>query len=267
MTKTNEFFIWFFTGLNGLGGWFIFFLLAAAAVIYILYDTSRRRLSATGWKMGVILLACLLLPVIIFRFSGIETQKSLEQFTEIFFYLGLLGGVLPPVLAAGYFVTFRGMATCTRGHQYDTSLGACPECRRIEEEERARMRPVQVQQPVYPPVNMQQQAPVRQAEPPRPSKPAAAAWLVGDGRNYQLYVGETSIGRGSSNDIQLGGDETISRAHAKISENNGHFRLYDLGAPNGTFVNGRRVREPQMVENGDEIRFGAQTTLRFTSGR
>jgi hypothetical protein len=267
MTKTNEFFIWFFTGLNGLGGWFLFFLLAAAAVIFILYDTSRRRLTASGWKMGVILLACLMLPVMLFRFSGIETQKSLEQFTEIFFYLGLLGGVLPPVLAAGYFVTFRGIATCVRGHQYDTSLGSCPECRRIEEEERARLRPIPMPQPAYQapmqPVGQQ----FRQPEPQRPSKPPAAAWLVGDGHNYQLFLGETCIGRGSSNDIQLGGDETISRAHAKISENNGHFRLYDLGAPNGTFVNGHRVREPQMIENGDEIRFGAQTTLRFTSGR
>lgn len=265
MTKTNEFFIWFFTGLNGLGGWFLFFLLAAAAIIFILYDTSRRRLPATGWKMGVILLACLILPVMLFRFSGLETQASLGQFTEIFFYLGILGGVLPPVLAAGYFVTFRGIATCTRGHQYDTSLGNCSECMRIEEEDRIRNRPVQFQQPVYSPSDGRQRSP-SSASIPKPNKPLAAAWLVGDGHNYQLSMGETTIGRGSTNDVQLA-NETISRSHVKIVENNGHFRLYDLGAPNGTFVNGHRVREPMMIENGDEIRIGTQTVLRFTSGR
>jgi hypothetical protein len=268
MEKTTDFFVWFLSGLNGLGGWFLFLLLALAAVIFMLYDISHRRLVATGWKMGVILLALLLVPIIIYRFSGTDTQLSLNPFKEAIFYLGMLGGVLPPVLAVGYYVTFRGIATCDHGHQYDIALGGCPECRRVEQIN----RPI-VNYPPQPVVNYQPQPPVtvipsqRDFSSTRPGKKYAPAWLVGNGHNYQLYKGETTIGRGSSNDIQITEDETLSRSHAKIVESNDHFRLYDLGSPNGTFVNGRRMREPQIIEHGDEIRFGAQITLRFTASR
>jgi type II secretory pathway component PulF len=48
MFATNAFFIWFFMGLNGLGGWIIFLLLALAAVVWIFYDSSKRK-SALAW--------------------------------------------------------------------------------------------------------------------------------------------------------------------------------------------------------------------------
>jgi hypothetical protein len=266
MQTTTDFFNWFFSGLNGLGGWFLFLLLAVTAIIFVLYDVSRRRLAATGWKMGIVLLAFLLLPAIIYRFSGVDTQRSLDQFKEVIFYLGLLGGILPPVLAAGYYVTFRGMATCERGHQYDTSLGGCPECMRIDEEIRLRKQPVVPIGPVggSAPVNRIPPTAIGPTQPPRRTAPA---WLVGSGHNFQLCQGETSIGRHSKNDIQISGDDTVGREHAKITESNGHFRLIDLGSQNGTFVNGRRLREPQLLDNGDEIRFGTGTILRFTSGQ
>jgi hypothetical protein len=258
MQTTTDFFTWFFSGLNGLGGWCLFFLLALAAIIFVLYDTSRRRLAATGWKMGVILITLLLLPVIIFRFSGIDTQASLLQFKELFFYLGLLGGILPPVLAVGYFVTFRGLVGCPQGHIYEASLGQCPECARAARPivQQVQMAPVPQSIPVLSPKPIQM--------PAQPVKPKVAAWLVArDGHSYQLSQGETTIGRHSTNDIQLAGDETLSRQHAKILEQNGHFRLYDLGAANGTFVNGQRLREPRILDHGDEIRFGDSTTLNF----
>jgi hypothetical protein len=269
MNTTTDFFNWFYSGLSGLGGWFIFFLLAAIAIIVILYDSSRRHLPATGWKMGVILVSCLLIPAIIYRFSSLDTRLSIAQFAEGIFYLGLLGGVIPPVLAAGYFVTFRGQVVCPRGHVYDgESLKACPECARID----AANRPVVVQafQQNFPPAQPAQVPVQQQPQPPqyvKPAKPKSNAWLVGSGHNYQLCRGETTLGRTSANDIQLTGDETVSRQHAKITEANGHYRLYDLGSANGTFVNGHRVREPMMLEHGDDVRLGDSLTLKFTSGQ
>jgi hypothetical protein len=256
MTATDSFYIWFYTGLGGLGGWFIFFLLALAGVVWVLYDSATRRLPATEWKLGVILTAALLLPAIIMRFSAPETQQSLSQFLEGIFYLGLLGGVVPPVLAVGYYVTFRDMVGCARGHVYERVLGECPECARLDQP----LGVVSSQPPIQEAGSGPQRGPI---SAPPPEKPKAQAWLVSERRNFQLNLDETTIGRSSRNDIQLTGDATVGREHAKIIEQNGHFRIYDLGSTNGTRVNERLVRQPVLLEANDVVQFGDHTTLRF----
>lgn len=262
MTATNQFFLWFYYGLNGLGGWFLFLLLGLGAVIWLLYDSSKRRLPALGWRMGIILVFLLILPAILFRFTVTDPSDinaPLAPFSEPIFYLGLLGGILPPVIAAGYFVTYQGLAGCPQGHLYDASLGACPECARIA----APPPVVEAYVPPLPPV----QPPVA-SPPPTPPKPKAQAWLVGsDGRSYQLNLGETSVGRSSQNDVQLSGDTTVSRQHIKIIEQNNHFRLIDLGSQNRTRVNGKVVRQPVLLEADDEIQLGDNTSLRFVTSR
>jgi hypothetical protein len=268
MTATNEFFNWFFYGLGGLGGWFIFLLLALIADVWLIYDSSKRRLPAVGWRIGVIILTLLILPALLYRFTVDPTdpvaaaKSPLAPYSEIIFYLGLLGGVLPPVLALGYFVTYRGMVGCTQGHVYETALGKCPEC--------ARQAPAPG--PIYIP-----QAPKEQVSssfrgdgpsvsPPPPSKPKVQAWLTAeDGHSYQLCAGETTIGRASRNDIQLPGDTTLSKEHVKIIEQNGRFQLIDLGSTNGTRVNGKLVRQPILLEPDDQIQFGDNTVVRFVT--
>jgi len=252
MIVTNAFYNWFYLGLGGLGGWFLFFLFAIAGLIYVLYDSNKRNLPANGWRLAVILTAALLIPAIIFRFASAGTQLTLLGFREVIFYLGLLAGVVPPVIAVGYFVNFRGMMGCPNGHVYDKALGSCPECAAL-------------QQPVAAPP--QQFAPPPSsgpAAPVAPPKPKTQAWLVTEtGRNYQLNLGLTTLGRSSRNDIKLEGDTTVSREHAKIQEQNGHFRLYDLGSKGGTRVNNRLVRQPVLLEKDDVIQFGDSTRLRF----
>jgi hypothetical protein len=267
VTATDSFFRWFYAGLNGLGGWFLFFVLAVAAVIWLFYDSSNRRLPAQGWRLGAILTAALLLPAIIFRFSGLETQDSLLPFVEWIFYFGLLGGVIPPVLAVGYYVSFRDLVGCREGHVYEASLGSnCPECARLA----AAAAPVGGRY-VAPPPSPLPAPVVPQAGPaPAPAAPKAPAWLVADtGRQYQLNAGDTLIGRGSQNDIRLTGDTSVSRQHAKIvMDTNGRFRLYDLGSTAGTRLNGRLLRQPELLEPDDEIQLGDGARLRFiTSGR
>ena len=268
MEVTNSFFLWFYYGLNGLGGWFIFLLIALATAIWLLYDSQRRRLPATGWKMGVILLAALIIPAILYRFTvdpldPTSISAPLFPFSEAIFYLGLLGGVLPPVLAIGYFLTFQGLTGCERGHVYEVALGTCPECNR----EMA---------PPPQPVSFNPPAPVRPYPPPEPPEPAplqprkpkAQAWLVSrDGRNYQLNQGETLLGRSSTNDIQISGDTTVGRQHAKILEQNGRFKIIDLGTKNYTRVNGRILREPMLLEPDDEIQCGDNSYFQFLTTR
>ncbi len=263
MNATNAFFIWFFTGLNGLGGWFIFLLFALAGVIWMFYDSANRRLKALGWRMGAVLLALLLVPAMIFRFSSAETQLSLDPFVETIFYLGLLGGILPVVLAIGYYVTYRGLTGCANGHVYDVALGSCPEC--VAHQAPAQAPVITPQQPYIP---AQQRRPEPSAEPLQPIKPKANAWLVSrDGKNYQLCQGETTIGRAPSNDIQFSGDTTVSRQHAKILEKNAHFHLVDLASTSGTKINGRTVRQPTMLEPDDEIQIGDNVMVRFVTSR
>ena len=56
----------------------------------------------------------------------------------------------------------------------------------------------------------------------------------------------------------------MSKEHAAIEKVGNAFLLKDLGSSNGTFVNGRRVRELRLKE-GDEIALG-NSRLVFHSG-
>jgi hypothetical protein len=266
MIVTSAFFEWFYYGFAGhLGGWIIFLLISLAAVIWLLYDSASRRLPATGWRMAVILTALLMVPAIIYRFTSvcvpvpvliICTNTQLASYAEVFFYLGLLGGVLPLMLAIGYYITYRGLTACPQGHIYEAVLGQCPDPSHNPP------RPVYVA-PAPAPVQ-QPQREYEPAAPPPPSKRKVQAWLTArDGHSYQLCQGETTIGRSLQNDVCIKGDATVGRQHAKIMEQNGRFILIDLGAKNFTRVNGRVVREQVLLQQDDELQLGDSTYLRF----
>ena len=261
MSATNEFFLWYYVGLGGIGGWLLFFLLALAAVIFVMYDSQKRRLPATGWRMGVILVALLILPTILYRFTvtdPTDVTSPLAPYVEIIFYLGLLGGILPPLIAVGYYVTFQGMMVCEDGHLYEAALGNCPDPSHVAAIPQPQPYPSPV--PEAAPSPMPSPGPA----PGPPPAPKAQAWLVAqDGHNYQLNMGETTLGRSSQNDIKIGGDSTVSRQHAKIIEQNNHFKLIDLGSANATRVNDRIVRQPVMLEQNDIVQLGENTVMRF----
>ena len=80
---------------------------------------------------------------------------------------------------------------------------------------------------------------------------------------YQLSAGVATLGRESSNQIQLL-DSEISRQHAEIRSDDGiHFQIADLQSSNGTFVNGTPISEHKL-EPGDRLNLG-NTTLIFES--
>jgi two-component system, cell cycle response regulator len=64
-----------------------------------------------------------------------------------------------------------------------------------------------------------------------------------------------SIGRDAICDVELM-DDFISREHAIITLQGGHFYLQDCGSLNGTFINDVRVKEIQRLVPGDAIRLG-----------
>lgn len=82
------------------------------------------------------------------------------------------------------------------------------------------------------------------------------------GRVYDLPDDATwIIGRGKSSDIVCE-DSLASRSHVKIECIGGSITVRDLGSRNGTFRNGRRIVEPQVLEDGDRIQVG-ETVFRF----
>lgn len=99
--------------------------------------------------------------------------------------------------------------------------------------------------------------------PPPPPPPAAAAWLLTeDGRSFQLTSGRVHIGRSSENEVHLTGDQTVSRRHAIIVEQDGEYALQDLGSRGGTYVNGDEITTV-VLEDGDIIQLGQHTRLQF----
>lgn len=68
------------------------------------------------------------------------------------------------------------------------------------------------------------------------------------------------VGRESREGLSLEGDEQVSRRHARLAPAEGGVLVTDLDSRNGTFINGRRLREPEVARSGDRIVIG-ETTL------
>ena len=86
------------------------------------------------------------------------------------------------------------------------------------------------------------------------------AWLEAGGEMHPVPDQGVTLGRSRRSDICLL-DESVSRRHAQITLEDGSFVLTDLGSRNGTFVNGRPVRQHHL-RDGDGIQV-ACSSLRF----
>lgn len=82
---------------------------------------------------------------------------------------------------------------------------------------------------------------------------------VDQGTQYQLGSERIGIGRGVRNEIRIL-DTEVSRQHAAIQLDKEIFYLADLGSSNGTFVNGKHVRQLEL-HDGDRIQIGRSVLL------
>jgi predicted membrane-bound spermidine synthase len=93
------------------------------------------------------------------------------------------------------------------------------------------------------------------------------AWLKVEsgfraGREVMLSKNETTIGRAESCDIGLFGDNAVERTHARIQLENNQYFLADAETTGGTFLNGRPIKKPTPLRDGDSIGVG-NCVLRF----
>src|SRR5215207_3063111 len=82
------------------------------------------------------------------------------------------------------------------------------------------------------------------------------------GEMHKIEGPELVIGRAVSAAVRLN-DDGISRRHCRVLSIGGQVIIEDLGSANGTLVNGEMIQQHALKE-GDKIRLGATTTLKFT---
>ncbi len=110
--------------------------------------------------------------------------------------------------------------------------------------------------------------PARNSAPPPPAPVSGHRTTVADqhqsrGMDYQpvqapIYRGEKhstviNIGRSADNDIVIQ-EESISRHHARLKQENGQWYLQDLGSTHGTFIDGHPVKEAVPLKEGAYIK-------------
>jgi len=71
-------------------------------------------------------------------------------------------------------------------------------------------------------------------------------------RVLELEGERTVFGRHPSCQVVLD-NEAVSRQHAQILENHGHYFLEDLKSRNGTLLNGKRIDAPVELHDEDLI--------------
>ena len=81
------------------------------------------------------------------------------------------------------------------------------------------------------------------------------------GTRFRLDEAAVTIGRGASNAVQLH-DTEVSREHAQLRRHDNVFIIRDLNSSNGTYVNGRQVKEQELA-SGDQLQLG-RTLLLYT---
>jgi hypothetical protein len=84
------------------------------------------------------------------------------------------------------------------------------------------------------------------------------------GARFQVGDDPVGIGRGVRNEIRLL-DTEVSRQHAQIARDAGRVVLVDRGSSNGTFLNGRQVKQA-VLSDGDRIQIG-RSVLMFSEDR
>ena len=82
-------------------------------------------------------------------------------------------------------------------------------------------------------------------------------------REHLFEKGVIRIGAMEDNDLVIT-DETVSRNHCRIVQEEGGYLLCDLGSTNGTFINGVRVREG-FLHSGVTIGLGQSEVQFFAS--
>jgi DNA-binding winged helix-turn-helix (wHTH) protein len=103
---------------------------------------------------------------------------------------------------------------------------------------------------------------VPEGEAPWPAESNVVFKLHWGDREILLQDGENVLGR-EREAVAWIDVHSVSRRHARIVISGARATLEDLGSKNGTFLQGRAVTEPSVLNDGDRVRIGTvELTLR-----
>ena len=79
---------------------------------------------------------------------------------------------------------------------------------------------------------------------------------MGHDPQAELVIGDSAtLGRSQSADIKVD-DPFASSAHARIFPRGQFMYIEDMGSTNGTYLNGRQLRQPERLKVSDSVRIG-----------
>lgn len=99
-------------------------------------------------------------------------------------------------------------------------------------------------------------APLEAARATRPSR----TLVVVEGRRVLIGSHGAVLGRAHECDVQIASTD-VSRRHAEIRPADGGWTIRDLGSTNGVRLNGRAVRGPELLHQGDLIELGTVSAV------
>ena len=90
-----------------------------------------------------------------------------------------------------------------------------------------------------------------------PTRAIEDAWLEpleaqAGGPRVDIPLGELTLGRVAPSNVLLD-SPLVSQLHARVERTADHVVVSDLGSVNGTFVNGRSIKEPVDLADGDAL--------------
>lgn len=88
----------------------------------------------------------------------------------------------------------------------------------------------------------------------RPRLEVIAAMGYDPGTTFEIGEGAT-MGRADSSDIPID-DPFASSAHARIFPRGQFMYIEDMGSTNGTYLNGRQLRQAEQLKVADVVRIG-----------
>ena len=82
------------------------------------------------------------------------------------------------------------------------------------------------------------------------------------GQEIEFTQPRQMLGRDPSADVRIL-DDVVSRKHACISRQGERYFLENLGSSNGTYLNGKSIREATLLSSGDLIGLGHTVVMQF----
>jgi predicted component of type VI protein secretion system len=82
------------------------------------------------------------------------------------------------------------------------------------------------------------------------------------GTEFPLEESEIMIGRDSTCNLVIN-DAEVSRKHARVIWQASNYVIEDVGSTNGTFINGKRLTAPFVLQGGETITLGENIVLIF----